>query len=83
MKGKNNFALVVRTIITKFYGFADNPKDIAHQYFVHHISSIQQWLLAAKNLGLKAKLSKHITEHLPFIALPIVDWSVNKRNYTG
>jgi len=83
LKGKNNFALVVRTIITKFYGFADNPKDIAHQYFEHHISSIQQWLLAAKKLGLKAKLSKHKIEHLPFIALPIVDWSVNKRNCTG
>ena len=83
MKGKDNFALAALIIIAQFHGIAVNPEDIAHQYFEHNTFGIQQWLLAAKNLGLKAKLSKHKTEHLPFIALPIVVWSENKRNYTG
>ena len=74
MKGKDNFALTALTIIAQFHGIAVNPEDIAHQYFEQNTFGIQQWLLAAKNLGLKAKLSKQKTERLPFIALPAVVW---------
>ena len=81
MKGKDNFALAALTIIAQFHGIAVNPEDIAHQYFEQNTFSIQQWLLAAKNLGLKAKLSKQKTERLPFIALPAVVWREDGQHF--
>lgn len=81
MKGKDNFALAALTIIAQFHGIAVNPEDIAHQYFEQNTFSIQQWLLAAKNLGLKAKLSKQKSERLPFIALPAVVWREDGQHF--
>lgn len=81
MKGKDNFALTALTIIAQFHGIAVNPEDIAHQYFEQNTFGIQQWLLAAKNLGLKAKLSKQKTERLPFIALPAVVWRQDGQHF--
>ena len=81
MKGKDNFALAALTIIAQFHGIAVNPEDIAHQYFEQNTFSIQQWLLAAKNLGLKVKLSKQKTERLPFIALPAVVWREDGQHF--
>lgn len=81
MKGKDNFALAALTIIAQFHGIAINPEDIAHQYFEQNTFSIQQWLLAAKNLGLKAKLSKQKSERLPFIALPAVVWREDGQHF--
>ncbi len=81
MKGKDNCALIALTIIAQFHGIAVNPEDIAHQYFEHNTFSIQQWLLAAKNLGLKAKLSKQKIERLPFIALPAVVWREDGQHF--
>lgn len=81
MKGKDNCALIALTIIAQFHGIAVNPEDIVHQYFAHNTFSIQQWLLAAKNLGLKAKLSKQKIERLPFIALPAVVWREDGQHF--
>ena len=81
MKGKDNCALIALSIIAQFHGIAVNPEDIAHQYFEHNTFSIQQWLLAAKNLGLKAKLSKQKIERLPFIALPAVVWREDGQHF--
>lgn len=45
-----------------------------HRYAEQNDLKIEQWLLAAKDLGLKAKLVKHDIKRLHLLALPALVW---------
>ena len=53
-------ALSALILLAHFHGIAANPADIVHRFGSGSADlSLDQWLLAAKSLGLKAKSVKH------------------------
>lgn len=77
----HNLALTALKIIAHFHGIAINGEDIAHQYVHDHAMTVQDWLLAAKSLGLKAKLSKQKIDRLSLIALPALVWREDGQHF--
>ena len=71
---KPNIAVTALILIAHFHGLAVNPADITHKYAEKGDLNSEQWLLAAKDLGLKARLVKHNVERLHLVALPAVVW---------
>lgn len=77
----HNLALTALKIIAHFHGIAINGEDIAHQYVHDHAMTVQDWLLAAKSLGLKAKLSKQKIDRLSLLALPALVWREDGQHF--
>lgn len=77
----HNLALTALKIIAHFHGIAINGEDIAHQYVHDHEMTVQDWLLAAKSLGLKAKLSKQKIDRLSLLALPALVWREDGQHF--
>lgn len=77
----HNLALTALKIIAHFHGIAINGEDIAHQYVHDHAMTVENWLLAAKSLGLKAKLSKQKIDRLSLLALPALVWREDGQHF--
>lgn len=69
-----SFALSALMLLAHFHGVAANPADIAHRFMSGDDLNVNEWLLAAKELGLKAKLVKHDIPRLSLLALPALVW---------
>lgn len=71
----NNTALSALVLLARFHGIAVNPNDLAHRFDEDGTGLTQTaWLLAAKDLGLKAKVVKQKIERLHLSALPALIW---------
>jgi subfamily B ATP-binding cassette protein HlyB/CyaB len=71
-----NTAIEALGLIAHFHGVAVNVEDIKHRYDFEGVGLNQtQWLLAAKEVGLKAKVIKKKAERLEKIILPALVWS--------
>lgn len=77
----HNLALTALKIIAHFHGIAINGEDIAHQYVHDQEMTVEDWLLAAKSLGLKAKLSKQKIDRLSLLALPALVWREDGQHF--
>ena len=69
---QNQPALSALILLAHYHGIAANPADILHRFADGKSEDLsrEQWLLAAKGLGLKAKFVSHKTERLHLLALP-------------
>ncbi|WP_154103831.1 type I secretion system permease/ATPase [Eikenella corrodens] len=68
-------ALAALILMAHFHGVAANPADILHRFAANGQDLTEtEWLLAAKELGLKAKPVKHDLARLHMLALPAVVW---------
>lgn len=76
-----NKALSGLVFLSHFHGIAINPADIAHRYSEKNDLNSEQWLLAAKELGLKAKLVKHNINRLSLLALPALVWRQDGQHF--
>ncbi|MBP3220977.1 MAG: type I secretion system permease/ATPase [Neisseriaceae bacterium] len=73
--GTKNVALSALVLLARFHGVAVNPNDIAHRFDEDGTGLTQTaWLLAAKDLGLKAKVVKQKINRLHLSALPALVW---------
>ncbi|NUE67280.1 type I secretion system permease/ATPase [Snodgrassella sp. ESL0253] len=78
---KSSIAVSALVLLAHFHGMAVNPADIMHRYAEQNDLKIEQWLLAAKDLGLKAKLVKHDIKRLPLLALPALVWREDGQHF--
>ncbi len=60
--------------LVSFHQLAPNAYDIRHKYAAGADLSQSEWLLAARHLGLKAKVVKQSVARLPFTTLPALMW---------
>ncbi|SUO97178.1 type I secretion system permease/ATPase [Suttonella ornithocola] len=68
-------ALNALLVMAHYHGIAANGSDILHRFSENKRDLSQtEWLLAAKDLGLKAKVVSRPLSRLPFLALPAVIW---------
>ncbi|WP_439144566.1 type I secretion system permease/ATPase [Snodgrassella gandavensis] len=78
---KPSIAVSALVLLAHFHGMAVNPADIMHRYAEQNDLKIEQWLLAAKDLGLKAKLVRHDIKRLPLLALPALVWREDGQHF--
>jgi ATP-binding cassette, subfamily B, bacterial HlyB/CyaB len=78
---KPSIAVSALVLLAHFHGMAVNPADITYRYAEKNDLNIEQWLLAAKDLGLKAKLVKQNIERLPLVALPALVWREDGQHF--
>lgn len=80
---QNQSALSALILLAHYHGIAANPADILHRFADGKSEdlSLEQWLLAAKGLGLKAKFVSHKTERLHLLALPALVWCEDGRHF--
>lgn len=78
----NEVALNAIVIISKYHGIAISAMDIKHR-FDPDGSGItqQQWLLAAKHIGLQARVVKKNVKRLPKVNLPALVWDENGNHF--
>ncbi|MBP5788915.1 MAG: type I secretion system permease/ATPase [Neisseriaceae bacterium] len=70
-----NVAMSALVLLARFHGIAVNPADLAHRFDEDGTGLTQTaWLLAAKDLGLKAKVVKQKISRLHLSALPALIW---------
>lgn len=75
VKKQHDLAFSALTIIAHYHGVAANGEDLKHQFSDGNGGlTTTQWLLAAKSLGLKAKLVRQDINRLHLISLPAVVW---------
>nr|WP_101132701.1 type I secretion system permease/ATPase [Neisseria meningitidis] len=69
-------ALSALIILAHYHGIAANPVDIQHEFCTSAQSDLNetQWLLAAKSLGLKAKVVRQPIKRLAMATLPALVW---------
>ncbi|HEZ1582206.1 TPA: type I secretion system permease/ATPase [Neisseria meningitidis] len=69
-------ALSAPIILAHYHGIAANPADIQHEFCASAQSDLNetQWLLAAKSLGLKAKVVRQPVKRLAMATLPALVW---------
>ncbi|HGO8281529.1 TPA: type I secretion system permease/ATPase [Neisseria meningitidis] len=69
-------ALSALIILAHYHGIAANPADIQHEFCTSAQSDLNetQWLLAAKSLGLKAKVVRQPIKRLAMATLPALVW---------
>lgn len=74
--GKNkDLALSGLCLLASFHHISTNREQLRIKFDIDGSGLNQQrWLLAAKSLGLKAKVVKKSIERLPFIQLPVMVW---------
>lgn len=67
-------ALTGLIVLARYHGIAVNPADIVHRFMVSDDLDEQTWLLAAKELQLKAKVVRQPLSRLAMAALPALVW---------
>ncbi|HCQ9025502.1 TPA: type I secretion system permease/ATPase [Escherichia coli] len=73
---KDDFALLALSMLAQYHGVQVSEADLKHNYDPEGSGfSSETWLIAAKNIGLKARLERKKIERLPFINLPALVWS--------
>ncbi|MBF7686488.1 hypothetical protein I2F17_11730 [Acinetobacter sp. B10A] len=77
-----DFALIALMILAQYHGIAANMADIQHR-FVHSEKGLDQtaWLLAAKELGLKARPTIQKIERLHLANLPALVWREDGQHF--
>lgn len=78
----NDLALKGLVVLAGFHGIAASPDDIKHR-FDPDGSGLRKndWLLAAKDLGLKAKMIKQPAKRMHLAALPALAWQKDGTHY--
>lgn len=75
-------ALNALLMMAHFHGVAASGSDIMHRFSESGKDLTQEeWLLAAKSLGLKARVVKQSIERLPFLALPVMVWCEDGQHF--
>ncbi|WP_082892866.1 type I secretion system permease/ATPase [Bibersteinia trehalosi] len=73
---KTQSALDGLILLAHFHQIPVSPEQIKHKYDIDGSGlDLPSWLLAAKELGLKAKLVQKTKARLPFINLPAMVWN--------
>lgn len=68
-------ALNALLVLAHFHAVPANGEDLLHRFSENgHDLNQTEWLLAAKSLGLKARLVTRQQERLPFLSLPVLVW---------
>ena len=74
-------ALSALILLAHYHGISANPADLAHRYAAAGDLSQTEWLLAAKELGLKAKAVSHDLSRLHLLALPALVWREDGQHF--
>lgn len=70
-----DLALSALALLAKFHRISINPVQTKHQFDIYGTGlSKTSWLLAAKELGFKAKNIRKTQERLSFLHLPVMVW---------
>ncbi|MGX2970093.1 type I secretion system permease/ATPase [Ursidibacter sp. B-7004-1] len=78
----NDIALNALAILAHFHNVPVNEAQLKHQFDINGEGLTQiNWLLAAKSLGLKAKVVKKSVERLPFVHLPAMVWQSDGNHF--
>lgn len=76
------FALNALLVMAHFHGIAVSKEDILHRFAENRQELSQnEWLLAAKALGLKARIVSRKLSRLPLLALPAVIWREDGQHF--
>ena len=79
---KSDLSLAALVILAQFHGIAINAGDIQHRYDVNGLGLDQSsWLLAAREIGLKAKVSSQKLERLHMASLPALVWREDGQHF--
>lgn len=71
----NDFALSALVMLAQYHGIAVSPKDIEHQFDPENNGiSVNAWVLAARQVGLKSRLDNKPISRLPYLTLPLLVW---------
>ncbi|EIG1939376.1 type I secretion system permease/ATPase [Escherichia coli] len=71
----NDFALSALVMLAQYHGIAVSPKDIEHQFDPEKNGiSVNAWVLAARQVGLKSRLDNKPISRLPYLTLPLLVW---------
>lgn len=77
-----HFALEGLILLAHFHHISVSAEQIKHKYDIYGKGiNLSSWLLAAKELGLKAKLLKKDKSRLPFVSLPAMVWDKEFGNH--
>ncbi len=76
-------ALSALIILAHYHGIAANPADIMHHFSgsLKHDLDQTEWLLAAKKLELKAKVTRQSINRLPMLNLPVLVWRKDGQHF--
>lgn len=75
MKVHQDYALSALCLLANFHNIPTNAGQLRHQFDTDGLGLNQQnWLLAAKSLGLKAKIVHKPLERLVYLSLPAMLW---------
>ncbi len=76
-------ALSALIILAHYHGIAANPADIMHHFSgsLKHDLDQTEWLLAAKKLELKAKVTRQPINRLPMLNLPVLVWRKDGQHF--
>lgn len=77
----SKLALSALMLMAKYHGIAVNPADIMHRFVSENDLSQEEWLLAAKDLGLKARVVKHDINRLGLLSLPALVWREDGQHF--
>lgn len=67
----NDFALSALVMLAQYHGIAVSPKDIEHQFDPEKNGiSVNAWVLAARQVGLKSRLDNKPISRLPYLLSP-------------
>lgn len=81
-KNQPDFALVGLMILAQYHGIAANMADIQHRFATDKAGLDQTaWLLAAKELGLKARVSTQKLQRLHLANLPALVWREDGQHF--
>lgn len=77
-----DLALSALVVLASFHRISVNPHQLKHQFDIYGTGlSKENWLLAAKSLGLKVKSIKKEPHRLPFLSLPIMVWRDDGKHF--
>ena len=78
----HDLGLAALVILAQFHGIAINAADIQHRYDVNGVGLDQSaWILAAREIGLKAKVSAQKLDRLHMAALPALAWREDGQHF--
>ena len=77
-----DLGLAALVILAQFHGIAINAADIQHRYDVNGVGLDQSaWILAAREISLKAKVSAQKLDRLHMAALPALVWREDGQHF--
>ena len=77
-----DLGLAALVILAQFHGIAINAADIQHRYDDNGVGLDQSaWILAAREIGLKAKVSAQKLDRLHMAALPALVWREDGQHF--